>query len=154
MDGKQGFARTSSPAVGGQAAPERLRRIGGQEGGVSAHGSADDRLIAFALAETQARREALLVRAERRRRQRQAAGEGRSATLLAFPPAPSLRPVLDLGPRPESCQWLYGDGPFADADKCGAPTAAGQSYCRAHLARLFLEQEAQEATDQPGLAPR
>lgn len=44
----------------------------------------------------------------------------------------------DLGPMPRSCQWLHGDGPFRDSDKCGAPTATGKPYCPVHLARSIL----------------
>lgn len=142
MDRKQRFDGGSDGHGGGPLVGSR-----------AAAGADDGPLRAFELAEAQARYEALLARAERRRLRREAAGGGRSATLLAFPPASSLRPLhvlgLDLGPRPETCQWLYGDGPFADADKCGAPAAAGQSYCLAHLPRLFLQAE-----DAPGESER
>lgn len=44
----------------------------------------------------------------------------------------------DPGPRPRRCQWLDGDGPFDEADKCGHATVAGSAYCQAHLARARL----------------
>ena len=44
----------------------------------------------------------------------------------------------NLGPMPRSCQWLHGDGPVRDSDKCGAPTATGKPYCPVHLARSIL----------------
>ena len=39
-----------------------------------------------------------------------------------------------------TCQWLHGDGPFTDADKCGRPNAPGKPYCQEHAerARLWL----------------
>ncbi len=132
---------------------DRKARFGGSSGaaagGCSTGSPGDATLLAYRTAAAQARREALLVRAERRRWRQQASGG--SAVLLAFPRAPSLRSPFasgaDLGPRPVSCQWLYGDGPFADADKCGAPTLAGESYCRAHLPRLFLVPDSDGARD-------
>lgn len=56
-------------------------------------------------------------------------------------PLSALMPVRwsgDPGPRPRRCQWLEGDGPFDEADKCGRPTAAGSAYCHVHLVRARL----------------
>lgn len=39
---------------------------------------------------------------------------------------------------PSTCQWLAGDGPFSDADKCGRPTAPGKPYCQEHAERARL----------------
>ena len=64
-------------------------------------------------------------------------------SFLTFPPRHPVEQILDLrparlsgdpGPLPARCQWLAGDGPFREADKCGAPTAAGAVYCRRHQA--------------------
>lgn len=42
------------------------------------------------------------------------------------------------GWRPRRCQYLAGDGPFRDADKCGQPVQEGSPYCPAHHARCHL----------------
>ena len=50
----------------------------------------------------------------------------------------SLRPLrwsAEPGPAPCRCQWLEGDGPFLDQDKCSRPTVAGTAYCGTHLKR-------------------
>ena len=41
----------------------------------------------------------------------------------------------EVGPAPKRCQWLDGDGPFRDADKCGRETVVGSAYCHTHLER-------------------
>jgi GcrA cell cycle regulator len=38
----------------------------------------------------------------------------------------------------KTCQWLRGDGPFTDADKCARPTSPGHSYCGTHCARVYV----------------
>lgn len=56
-------------------------------------------------------------------------------------PAPTRRRLASLpqrlGPSPfRTCQWIAKeDGPFTDADKCGAGTVPGSSYCPEHRAR-------------------
>ena len=87
----------------------------------------------------QTRLESLIERSARQRRQRQPATDRPDRRWLE--PLPYLldrRWSADVGPRPRSCQWLYGERPFTDADKCGAPTAPGQPYCAVHAARACL----------------
>lgn len=87
----------------------------------------------------QTRLEALMEHAARQRHRRRAAADGPESRWPE--PLPYLfarRWSADVGPRPRSCQWLYGERPFTDADKCGAPTAAGQPYCAVHAARACL----------------
>ena len=94
------------------------------------------------LLEAQARLETLIEQSARRRRMRQpSAGAAVGAGPAWLEPLPYLfdrRWSPDIGPSPLSCQWLYGEGPFADADKCGAPTLPGQPYCALHAARSIL----------------
>ena len=44
----------------------------------------------------------------------------------------------DPGPVPATCQWLTGDGPFTEGDKCGAPCLDGSAYCTWHRALAYL----------------
>ncbi len=62
-------------------------------------------------------------------------------------PAPTRRRIAALpqrlGPSPfRTCQWIAkDDGPFSDADKCGAGTVTGSSYCAEHRARSYQKQK-------------
>ncbi|WP_026986531.1 hypothetical protein [Fodinicurvata fenggangensis] len=49
----------------------------------------------------------------------------------------ALRPQ-STGWRPRSCQYLAGNGPFTDADKCGAAVQEGSPYCAEHHTRCHL----------------
>lgn len=60
---------------------------------------------------------------------------------IGHAPVPTRRRIASLpqkpGPSPfRTCQWIAKEhGPFTDADKCGAGTVAGSSYCAEHRAR-------------------
>ena len=104
---------------------------------------------AAALAARQAQRAALIERAEQRRRRRLGpltVPGLRAATVLPFP-LPAVRDEAAKSEAPLRCQWLFGEGPFSDADKCGAPVAAGQSYCAHHRARAALVEGEAAAAD-------
>ncbi len=62
---------------------------------------------------------------------------------LAMPIRP-LRWTAEPGPAPRRCQWLDGEPPFLDTDKCGRPTVDKTSYCAAHLARSRVAEETAE----------
>jgi hypothetical protein len=56
------------------------------------------------------------------------------------------------GGRPElivrfaTCQWITGDGPFSEADKCGAPVAEpSAAYCSDHARRAVERARPAEA---------
>lgn len=57
---------------------------------------------------------------------------GETAALIDLVPA---RLSEDLGAAPKRCQWIEGEGPFSDDDKCGAATVTDSAYCARHLAR-------------------
>ena len=44
----------------------------------------------------------------------------------------------------ETCQWLYGDGPFTDADKCAKATVPGSSFCERHTEAAYVASERTE----------
>ena len=92
-----------------------------------------------ALFAAQIRLETLIERSARQRHKRPPASDRSDHRWLE--PLPYLfdrRWSADVGPRPRTCQWLYGERPFSDADKCGAPTVPGQPYCAVHAARACL----------------
>ena len=62
---------------------------------------------------------------------------------LAMPIRP-LRWTAEPGPAPRRCQWLDGERPFLEADKCGRPTVDKSSYCAAHRARSRAAEELAE----------
>lgn len=70
-------------------------------------------------------------------------------TKPASQPAPirRIRPLVKpLGVSPfKTCQWLSGDGPFTDADKCGRRTIEGRSYCGEHCARAYQQPQVAKA---------
>ena len=92
-----------------------------------------------ALLAAQTRLEGLIERAARQRKnQRPKTDRPDDPWLEPLPYLFERRWSADVGPHPRSCQWLYGERPFTDADKCGAPTVPGQPYCAVHAARACL----------------
>jgi len=79
-----------------------------------------------ALFAAQSRLETVIERAARQQREQQSVPDGPDRRwpdrrwLDPLPYLPDRCRSPDVGPQPHSCQWLYGERPFTDADRCGA----------------------------------
>jgi hypothetical protein len=76
----------------------------------------------------------------------------RSAAGLARP-VPAQGPRIP-GPKGRQCQWIEGEPGEDDNCKCLRVTAAGESWCKAHRARVYLPPEVAEARYGPLLRGR
>jgi hypothetical protein len=62
------------------------------------------------------------------------------------PPGPRI-----VGPKGRQCQWIAGEPSGDDSCKCLRETARGESWCQAHLERIYLPPDVAE--ERFGLAP-
>lgn len=77
------------------------------------------------------------------------------------PSRPGARPAAAfpgpriVGPRGRQCQWIEGEPGGNDGCKCLRETARGESWCPAHLERVYLPPDVAEERfgPAPGLVP-
>lgn len=70
--------------------------------------------------------------------------ERRRKVLLTERAVPAMGPRIP-GPEGRQCQWIEGEPGEDDRCKCLRVTAAGESWCKAHKARVYLPPEVAEA---------
>lgn len=70
--------------------------------------------------------------------------ERRRRPALTVRTVPAMGPRIP-GPKGRQCQWIDGEPEEDDNCKCLRVTAAGESWCKAHWARVYLSPEVAEA---------